>query len=243
MTDAQQPPASEDRRGFLKMAGASAVAVAFLGGAAAASASRPAFPKMAMSSGVILPDPSLCIGCLTCEVACSQVHVAAGMSGVSRIRIYNAPEVKLNPEIERAYPGRGTFKQQDCLMCPDAPCLPVCPNGSLHTDPKTGARVINESTCIACGKCEDACPFDTIEEARATNQLPTKQSSRIIYDSIKNVYTKCDLCSWRPEGPACVEKCPINIRINQGILQSKTKCLDVIQSDQAGFDRTRAIEA
>lgn len=243
MTDAQQPPASDDRRGFLKMAGAGAVAVTFFGGGVAAAASRPAFPPMALSTGVILPDPSLCIGCLTCEVACSQVHLEAGMSGVSRIRIYNAPEVKLNPEIERAYPGRGTFKQQDCLMCPDAPCLPVCPNGSLHTDPKTGARVINESTCIACGKCEAACPFPVTDEALSTNQDNTGQHNRIIYDPMKNVYTKCDLCSWRPEGPACVEKCPVNIRINQGILQSRTLCLDVIPSDQAGFARTRAVEA
>ncbi|MFN8534119.1 MAG: 4Fe-4S dicluster domain-containing protein [Dehalococcoidia bacterium] len=243
MTDAQQPGARDDRRDFLKLAGAGAVAVAFFGAGAATALARPAFPKIAVSSGLIMPEPTLCIGCLTCEVACSQVHLEAGMSGVPRIRIFNAPEVKLHPEIEKNYPGRGTFKQQICLQCPDAPCLPVCPVGAVQTDAKTGARFISESTCIACGKCEKACPFPVMSETVATNQKPNGQQKRIIQDRAKNVFTKCDLCSWRAEGPACVEKCPVNIRIRQGILHSNVMCLDVKPADAAGFDQARAIQA
>jgi electron transport protein HydN len=242
VTDEHQAPVAEDRRDFLKLAGAGAVAVAFLGAGAASALARPAFPRMAYSTGVIMPDPSLCIGCLTCEVACSQVHLEAGMSGVPRIRIFDAKDVQLDPEIEKNYPGRGTFRQLDCLMCPDAPCLPVCPTGAVQVEPKTGARIIAESACIACGKCEAACPFPVMSETVATNQKPNGQRKRIIYDPAKNVYTKCDLCWWRPEGPACVERCPVNVRIRQGVIQSRVLCLDVKPADPAGFERVRAIE-
>jgi formate hydrogenlyase subunit 2 len=227
------------RRDFLRASGAGAVAVAFIGLGATGAARPPGVPKMAQSSGVITPDPSLCIGCLTCEVSCSQVHREVGMSDVPRIRIFDAPYVKLDPEIERNYPGRGTFRQQVCLMCPEAPCLPVCPTGALHTDPKTGARAINESTCIACGKCNQACPFPTVDEAAATNHTQIGQHNRIIYDAMKNVYAKCDLCSFRPEGPACVERCPVNIRIKQGVVKSDHLCLELKPSDPANFEKLR----
>ncbi|MCL6649285.1 MAG: 4Fe-4S binding protein [Chloroflexi bacterium] len=239
----ESAPVNAERREFLKAAGASAAAVFFLGAGAASALARPTFPQMPTSAGVIMPDPSLCIGCLTCEVACSQVHLEAGMSGEPRIRIFNAPNVKLNPAIETHYPGRGTFQQLDCLMCPDAPCLPVCPVGAVQIDPRTHARVIAENLCIACGKCEAACPFPTRDEAAATNQKPNGQRKRIIYDRVKRVYTKCDLCSWRPEGPACVERCPVNVRIRQGVIQSKVLCLDIIPADTAGFEKVRAVEA
>lgn len=227
------------RRDFLKASGTGAVAVAFLGIGVTGTVRGPGVPKMAESTGVITPDPSLCIGCLTCEVACSQVHREVGMSAVPRIRIFDAPTVKLHPEIERNYPGRGTFRQQDCLMCPEAPCLPVCPVGALHTDSKTGARAINESTCIACGKCNEACPFPTVDEATSTNHTQIGQHNRIIYDTDKNVYTKCDLCSFRPEGPACIERCPVNIRIKQGLVKSDHLCLDLKPSDPANFEKLR----
>ena len=51
------------------------------------------------------------------------------------------------------------------------------------------------------------------------------------------MYAKCDLCYFRPEGPACIEKCPINIRIKQGIIKSDRMCLDMPKSDPARFQQ------
>lgn len=193
------------------------------------------------SGGVIFPDPTLCIGCLTCEVACSDVHKKVGMSGVSRIRIFNDPKIVVDPEVVRNYPDRGSFFQQDCLQCPDAPCLPVCPVNALRVDPKTGARIIDEKACIACGRCAQACPFDVRSELVATNQLMSGQKTRITYDPVKNVFAKCDLCYFREEGPACVERCPINIRIKQGIVKvaDGRMCLDAPKSDKDHFIKLR----
>jgi Fe-S-cluster-containing hydrogenase component 2 len=157
------------------------------------------------------------------------VHAEVGMSKLPRIRIYSVDNVKVNADVERQFGKRGTFQQQVCLQCPDAPCLPVCPVDSLHVDGKTQARVIDSDTCIACGKCESSCIFPSLDEAVATGRQVLHQKARISYDDLLDVYTKCDLCYFREEGPACVEKCPVNIAIKDKKVSSNVMCLDVSQ--------------
>jgi Fe-S-cluster-containing hydrogenase component 2 len=162
------------------------------------------------------------------------------MSDVPRIRIYNLDSVRVAPEVTRAFGDRGRFAQLVCLQCPDAPCLPVCPVDALQVDAKTGARVINRDTCIACGKCEQSCIFPTLDEALATGDQVLNQRSRITYDEKLNVYAKCDLCYFREEGPACIERCPVNIRINQKLIASDVLCLDLLEPvNQANFEKMR----
>lgn len=218
-------PAQVTRRDLLKT-GAPIVAflgLEALGAVGIANGGSPRATKLADS--VIFPDPSLCIGCLTCEVICSLVHREQGLSDLPRIRIFNDPTVKVNPEIQLAYPNRGSFTQQPCLQCPTAECLHVCPVDAIGVEPKSGARYIKEDTCVTCGRCAEACIFPVSAETSATNQLTFGQTSRISYDPHKDTYTKCDSCYWREGGPACVERCPVNIRIKQGVLKSDHLCL------------------
>lgn len=107
----QADGADVSRRDFLRGAApiVAFVALEALGGAAVASQATPATTKLA--SGVIFPDPTLCIGCLTCEVICSQEHKRVGLSDAPRIRIFNDPAVKVDPAIQAAYPDRGSFHQ------------------------------------------------------------------------------------------------------------------------------------
>ena len=229
------------RRDFFKQAGVVAASVAFVGMGLPGVLKGPAFPAVAEAGGVIMPDPSLCIGCLTCEVACSDVHREAGMSDLPRIRIYSLDNVNVNSEVTRLFGNRGTFFQHVCLQCPDAPCVPVCPVDALQVEESTGARVIDRDTCIACGKCEKACIFPTLDEALATGTDRFGQRSRIAYDDLLEVYTKCDLCYFRDEGPACIEKCPVNIAINDGRMRSSVLCLDLLEPvNDANFARMSA---
>jgi hydrogenase-4 component A len=197
-----------------------------------------------LSQGVIFPDPTLCIGCLTCEVICSRVHKEQGLSDMPRIRIYNDPEVKVDNAIQSQpeFRDRGSFHQEPCLQCPTAECLFVCPVHALQVDPKTGARFIKEDTCVACGRCNEACPFPVSPESTATNQLTLNQHSRITFDPVADTFTKCDLCYWREGGPACVERCPVNIRIKQGIIKSDRMCLDKPPGDVATWGKLRAFQ-
>ncbi|MBA4179524.1 MAG: hypothetical protein C0506_02950 [Anaerolinea sp.] len=233
-------PADLSRRAFLRGTGAAAVGVAFVGFGLAEAFRGAWAPGIAQASGVIMPDPSLCIGCLTCEVECSDVHKAVGLSDVPRIRIYHRDSVTVDPEIIASYGARGQFFQHVCVQCPDAPCLPVCPVKALQVESRTGARVIDPETCIACGKCEQACIFPTPIESEAVSTQRYGQKSRITRDEKLNVYAKCDLCSFRPKGPACIERCPVNIKINQGQLKSDVLCLDLLKPvDKANFAKMR----
>ena len=191
------------------------------------------------ADGVIFPEPSLCIGCLSCEVACQDVHKKAGLPDVPRIRIFNEPATKLDPELIRVNFARGNFFQHVCLQCPDAPCVPVCPVNALHIEPKTGARVIDPQVCIACGRCETSCPFEVRSEEALASKEPNGQRTRITYDPASNAYTKCDLCYFRPEGPACIERCPINVRIKQGVIKSERMCLGFPKADAVNFAKLR----
>ena len=116
----------------------------------------------------------------------------------------------------------------------------VCPVNAFRIEGKTGARYIDEEVCVSCGRCAEACPFPVTSEDRATNLITLHQKTRITYDADKDVFTKCDLCYWRAEGPACVEACPVNVRIKQGIIKSDVLCLDVPKSDPQTWDRLRS---
>ena len=112
--------------------------------------------------------PERCIGCRSCEIACSFAHSPKlGQPGRSRIRAYS-----MTPE---------THVPVTCLQCEDAACVKVCPTAALVRCEKTGAiEVINER-CIGCMMCTMACPFGNIHVEPANNQI-----------------VKCDLCGGDP---------------------------------------------
>ena len=64
-------------------------------------------------------------------------------------------------------------------------------SGALYKDEETGHVKYDDSKCGSCFMCVMNCPYGIpkISEDR----------KRII---------KCDFCSDRPEGPACVAACP-----------------------------------
>ena len=48
---------------------------------------------------------------------------------------------------------------RDCVA--GGTCLKVCPRGASRVVSGVAARV-EESTCVGCGKCAEACPADVI---------------------------------------------------------------------------------
>jgi carbon-monoxide dehydrogenase iron sulfur subunit len=239
-------PDEEDlsRRDFLRRGAAPVVAFIALeaiGGLGLATGTTP--KETNLSTGVIFPDPSLCIGCLTCEVICSQEHKREGLAAVPRIRIFNDPSTQVAQVIKEAYPDRGQFHQEPCLQCPTAECLYVCPVDALQVEPRTGARFIREDICVSCGRCAEACPFPISDESKATHPEPELgQKTRISYDKEADTFAKCDLCYWRNGGPACVERCPVNVRIKQGIIKSDHLCLEAPAGSRENWARLREFQ-
>ena len=94
----------------------------------------------------VIADSTVCIGCRTCEAACSETHRLHGLQSMPRLRV-------MRNEKESA--------PQLCHHCEDALCAGVCPvNAITRVD---GAVQLNESLCVSCKLCGIACPFGAIE--------------------------------------------------------------------------------
>jgi formate dehydrogenase iron-sulfur subunit len=79
-----------------------------------------------------------------------------------------------------------------CHHCETAACLDNCPANAIERRPG-GQVVINESVCIGCRTCQDACPYD----------VP-------LFDDQSGKVKKCIGCYDRVESglaPACVSAC------------------------------------
>jgi Fe-S-cluster-containing dehydrogenase component len=210
--------------------GAAAIAAGTLGRAAnVAAAGEP------LSTRVVVTDPTLCVGCLACEVNCSTWHESVGRSALPRIHILSTPDVKLRASVAAYLPARAGFSAATCRQCPTPWCLPNCPTTGLRIDPTTGNRYIYEEDCIACGKCEVDCPVEW--EGTLALKAQTISSKRVVYDPALNVYTKCDLCIGREGGPICVERCPVNVAIRAGYIKSDNLALDLKPSTEEQWKR------
>src|SRR5512138_2130716 len=110
-TDLQDPIEPEESGGEslsrrrLVLGGLAAVATVAVSTASLARGSTAAAAQI-QSKGVIVSDPSLCVGCLACEVNCSTWHASVGRSSLPRIRIVSDPSVKLAPKDASYLPGR-----------------------------------------------------------------------------------------------------------------------------------------
>ncbi|MDW6091051.1 4Fe-4S dicluster domain-containing protein [Vibrio rhizosphaerae] len=146
----------------------------------------------------VFADANKCIGCRTCEIACAVAHQDESSGTLSGTEDF-APRLQLVKNAEVSVPVM-------CRQCDDAPCAQVCPNHAIvHED---GYVKVIQSRCIGCKTCVIACPYgamsvmtrmkNTVSEHAALFQKQVPQSQAL----------KCDLCSHREEGPACVQVCP-----------------------------------
>ena len=138
---------------------------------------------------IVFIDPSRCMGCRSCEVACAIEH------SQSRELFRAIKEVpRPIPRIKVVYIWSvGMPSPLNCRHCEQAPCIDVCPTRALYKD-ENGATMLNPLKCIGCLSCAIACPFGVPE-----------------LDLVNKIMVKCDLCPdrrSRGEVPACVEACP-----------------------------------
>lgn len=118
---------------------------------------------------VITMDPTKCVGCRNCELACAFVN---SQETCER----KESKIRVNHYIEEH-----AVIPMTCLHCEDAWCLNVCPANAISRDEKTHAVVINPQACAGCKMCMLACPYGNIH-----------------FDSVNLVSTKCNLCEGNP---------------------------------------------
>lgn len=131
-----------------------------------------------------LLDSDSCIGCHACTVACKSEHDVP--LGVNRTWVKYI-ETGAFPDVSRH------FSVMRCNQCEDAPCMAICPTSALFRA-DNGVVDFNDSNCIGCKGCMNACPYDAIFINPATNTA-----------------NKCNFCNHRIAvglEPSCVVVCP-----------------------------------
>ena len=135
----------------------------------------------------VLAEPSRCIGCRACEIACAAAHMEEDMALAMERGLPFAPRLCLVREA-------GITAPVQCRQCEDAPCAAACPTGAAASDGQ--AVVVAAERCVGCKACLAACPVGAMQVAR----LPGRSEGLVAY--------KCDLCAGKAAVPACVSVCP-----------------------------------
>jgi anaerobic dimethyl sulfoxide reductase subunit B (iron-sulfur subunit) len=91
-----------------------------------------------------------------------------------------------------------------CNHCEKPACITACPMGIIFKESEFGIVLVDNTNCISCGKCKDACPWS------APQFYDPNFRSYAQDDPKRPKMTKCTLCIDRiKEGlkPACVAAC------------------------------------
>ncbi len=178
------------RRGFLFLSGALILSFSAL---KARGEKETPLIIMDQAKGLVIADPTKCVGCRRCELACTEFNDGKASPSIARIKI--ARNVHFGPNgLDAGQRGQGTWGnglvvQDLCKQCPHpVPCANACPNDAIVMKPPTNARVVDVDKCIGCKMCLKACPWEMMS-----------------FDSDTNKATKCFLCNGNPK---CVEACP-----------------------------------
>lgn len=158
-------------------------------------------------------DQTKCIGCHACTTACKSENDVA--VGVFRTWVKNV-DVGVFPEVRRQ------FAVLRCNHCEDAPCVEICPVTAMYQR-ADGLVDFDESLCIGCKACMQACPYDAI-----------------YMDPDSNTAAKCNFCSHRvDEGllPACVVVCPVEALIFGDMDNPDSKVSKELQSKKVTVRR------
>ncbi len=127
-----------------------------------------------MRKYVIDINPEKCTACRICELSCSFKNHGEINPSKSRIKV-------------NIFHDDFFFYPHVCSQCEEAWCAAICPNHALIRDPKTGVVKLDETRCVGCRMCVQACPFGAMG-----------------FDMEKGISEKCELCDGDPE---CVKSC------------------------------------
>jgi formate dehydrogenase iron-sulfur subunit len=133
----------------------------------------------------LLIDLTLCIGCNACQEACKKEnHLPEGEEKKLSATAYTALEEH-----------DGVFVRRLCQHCNEPTCASVCPVGAF-TKTAEGPVLYDESKCIGCRYCIQACPFQ-VPRYEWSSTYPRVQKCRLCADRLKKGLPT-----------ACAEACP-----------------------------------
>jgi phenylacetyl-CoA:acceptor oxidoreductase subunit 1 len=132
-------------------------------------------------------DLNRCVGCQTCTAACK--HANDTPPGVQWRRVLDI-EYGAFPDVSRL------FLVVGCQHCADPPCVPVCPTGATRQR-ADGLVTMNYDTCIGCGSCAVACPYQArtiVHDQHWYYGRATAQEAHVAHQDRLGVANKCTFC-------------------------------------------------
>jgi formate dehydrogenase iron-sulfur subunit len=157
----------------------------------------------------VLVDLTRCVGCRSCELACSKEHGLPAPPVDENFEILDEEKVptRRRPD-HRAFTvvnhyhsplsEHPLFRKIQCNHCLEPACLTAC-FVNAYTKTPEGAVIYDPTVCVGCRTCMVACPF-SIPAFKYDSSL----GARIM---------KCNFCFdsrlSKNRLPACVEACPM----------------------------------
>lgn len=191
-------------------------------------------------------DPTLCIGCKACEVACKEWNQVpddgfvwsgnsydnTGRLGASTWRHVlfleqNLPKGRqvVGSSDNGQDPFRWVFLSDVCKHCEEAGCLEACPTGAIVRT-EVGSVLVQNDVCNGCGYCIVSCPFGVID--RRPEPLPDAGGA-----------FKCTFCYDRQKSglvPACAKVCPTESILFGPLNELRARAKERLnQLQQAGY--------
>jgi Fe-S-cluster-containing dehydrogenase component len=102
-------------------------------------------------------DPSRCIGCESCVLACMECDTHRGRSMIHLEFIDRGATVQTGPVV--------------CMHCEDPACAKVCPADAIKQTEDGIVHSSIKSRCIGCSNCVLACPFGVPHYVAAIDQM------------------------------------------------------------------------
>ncbi len=137
-------------------------------------------------------------------------------------KYYDPPLVNIIKFACNSCPEKRYFVTDGCQGCLAHPCTVVCPKGAISI--QHGKSVIDESKCIKCGRCKDACSYNAIIKqerpcaaACGMDAISSDALGRATID-----YDKCVSCG------QCIVSCPF------GAISDKGQIFQVIHAITSG---------
>ncbi len=146
----------------------------------------------------LLFDVTKCIGCGACIQACREQNRLPNPEGEAlpaRLDSQNFTVIK-----KANWKGEEYTYRRLCMHCLQPTCESACPVGALRKTAQ-GPVIYDESRCIGCRYCMQACPFNV---------------PRYEWSSLEPRVRKCNFCAERlAQGKpnACAEACPVGATV------------------------------